>query len=55
MSEAMREMNIGQVIDGVRVKYFPKKEDLDKCVELGRQVARAALNLSSRSQAPASA
>ncbi len=55
MSEAMREMNIGQVIDGVRVKYSPKKEDLDKCVELGRQVARAALNLSSRSQAPASA
>jgi flavorubredoxin len=55
MSEAMREMNIGPVIDGVRVKYSPKKEDLDKCVELGRQVAREALNLSSRSQAPAAA
>jgi flavorubredoxin len=55
MSEAMREMNIGLVGDGVRVKYSPKKEDLDRCVELGRQVALAALNLSSRSQAPAAA
>ena len=55
MSEAMREMNIGLVGDGVRVKYSPKKEDLDRCVELGRQVARAALNLSSQSQSPAAA
>ena len=55
MSEAMREMNIGLVSDGVRVKFSPKKEDLDRCVELGRQVARAALKLSSLSQAPATA
>ena len=55
ISEAMRDMNIGLVSDGVRVKYSPKKEDLDRCVELGRQVARAALNLPSRSQAPATA
>ena len=53
ISEAMREMNIGLVSDGVRVKFSPTKEDLDRCVELGRQVARAALDLSSQSQAPA--
>jgi len=43
ISEAMREMNINLVSDGVRVKYSPRKEDLEKCFELGRQVARAAL------------
>jgi len=43
ISEAMRDMNINLVGDGVRVKYSPKKGDLDRCVELGRQVARAAL------------
>src|SRR5208337_1365001 len=43
ISEAMREMNINLVGDGVRVKYSPKKVDLDRCIELGRQVARAAL------------
>jgi flavorubredoxin len=45
ISEAMREMNINLVGEGVRVKYSPKKEDLDRCIELGRQVARAALDL----------
>jgi flavorubredoxin len=45
ISEAMREMNINLVGEGVRVKYTPKKEDLDRCIELGRQVARAALDL----------
>ncbi|MDR3567391.1 MAG: flavodoxin domain-containing protein [Syntrophobacteraceae bacterium] len=45
ISEWMREMNIGMVGDGLRVKYTPTKQDLDKCVELGRQVARAALAL----------
>ncbi len=48
LSEAMREMNINVVGDGVRVKYSPKKADLDKCTELGRQVARAALELDAR-------
>jgi flavorubredoxin len=48
ISEAMREMNIGLVGDGVRVKYSPKKEDLERCFELGRQVARAALDLDAR-------
>jgi len=43
ISEAMREMNINLVGEGVRVKYSPKKEDFDRCIELGRQVARAAL------------
>ncbi|SPF44478.1 Nitric oxide reductase [Syntrophobacter sp. SbD1] len=43
LSEAMREMNITLIGEGVRVRYSPKREDLDKCVELGRQVARAAL------------
>ncbi len=45
LSEAMREMNINLVSDGVRVKYSPRKEDLDRCFELGRQVARAALGV----------
>lgn len=54
ISEAMREMNIDLVGEGVRVKYSPKKEDLDRCVELGRQVARAALDLDAgRVRAPA--
>ncbi len=53
ISEAMREMDIGLVSDGVRVKFSPKKEDLDRCVELGRQVARAALDLPNRLQAQA--
>jgi flavorubredoxin len=43
ISEAMRAMNIDMVSDGVRVKYSPRKEDLEKCFELGRQVARSAL------------
>ncbi len=44
ISEAMREIGINLVGEGVRVKYSPKKEDLDRCFELGRQVARAALD-----------
>jgi len=44
ISEAMREINIDLIGEGVRVKYSPVKEDLDMCVELGRQVARAALD-----------
>jgi len=43
ISEAMRGMDIDLVGEGIRVKYSPQKEDLDRCVELGRQVARAAL------------
>ncbi len=45
ISEAMGEMNIRLVGDGLRVKYTPKEQDLTKCVELGRQVAREALAL----------
>lgn len=47
LSEAMREMNINVVNDGIRVKYSPTKEDLAKCFELGREVARAALAMES--------
>ncbi len=43
ISEWLKEMNVRLVSDGLRVKYTPKKQDLDKCVELGRQVARAML------------
>jgi flavorubredoxin len=43
ISDWMREMNISLVNDGLRVKFTPKKQDLEKCVEFGRQVARAAL------------
>jgi flavorubredoxin len=41
MTEALREMNFEVVGEGLRVKFTPQKEDLDKCVELGRQVARS--------------
>ena len=47
ISQWMREMNINLVGDGLRVKYSPKVQELDKCVELGRQVARAALEMES--------
>ncbi len=40
ITEAMTEMNM-QVEEGVRVQYAPRKEDLDKCFELGRQIGRA--------------
>lgn len=43
ISETMREMGITLVGDGLRVKFSPKKEDLERCVELGRQAARKAL------------
>jgi flavorubredoxin len=43
ISETMREMGITLVGEGLRVKYTPKKEDLEKCVELGRQTARTVL------------
>ena len=38
MTEAMKEMNVEVVSDGLRVKYRPKAEDLQKCEELGRFV-----------------
>ncbi|MHC1729316.1 MAG: FprA family A-type flavoprotein [Syntrophobacteraceae bacterium] len=47
LNQAMQEMNIDLVGEGIRVKFAPKREDLDKCVELGRQVARAALAMES--------
>jgi len=28
-------------VDGVRVKYSPRKEDLDKCFEMGRKMGQA--------------
>lgn len=43
ISQAMTEMNIELVGEGTRVKYSPKREDLDACVELGRQVAKAVM------------
>jgi len=45
VSEAMQDMKINLIGEGVRVRFSPKKEDLDRCVELGRQVAQAVLNL----------
>jgi flavorubredoxin len=43
LTQSMQEMNIAIAGEGIRVKFSPKREDLDKCVELGRQVARAVL------------
>jgi flavorubredoxin len=45
ITEAMLQMDIKLVGEGVRAKYTPKREDLDRCTELGRQIARAALDL----------
>ncbi len=43
IADWMREINIHMVGDGLRVKFTPKKQDLENCIELGRQVAREAL------------
>jgi len=40
ISDALGEMNL-QVEEGIRVQYAPRKDDLDRCFELGRQVGRA--------------
>lgn len=39
MSEALAGMGVKLEAEGIRVKYAPRKEDLDKCFELGRRIA----------------
>jgi flavorubredoxin len=39
LTEALRDMNIEAVSDGVRVKFQPTPQDLDRCAGLGRQIA----------------
>ena len=51
MTEALRDMNIDIAGEGIRVKFTPRKEDLDKCVELGRQIGRSVMAMDSESKA----
>ncbi|MCE5242725.1 MAG: flavodoxin domain-containing protein [Desulfobacteraceae bacterium] len=41
MSEALDQMKVKLIDPGLRVKYAPTPDDLAKCVELGRKVAKA--------------
>jgi len=47
LTEALRDMNIEVAGEGIRVKFTPTKEDLDKCVELGRQIGRSVIAMGS--------
>lgn len=49
ISEAMREMDI-KIEEGARVQYAPRKDDLDKCFDLGRQIGRAVIAAQSAEQ-----
>ncbi len=40
MNKAMEEMNFDIIDQGIRVKYVPEENDLQKCVELGRAVGK---------------
>lgn len=40
INEAMEEMKIKVVDEGVRVKFAPTHEDLNRCVELGKKIGR---------------
>jgi flavorubredoxin len=51
MTEALRDMNIHIEDEGVRVKFTPQKKDLDRCVELGRQIARSMIAMESEATA----
>jgi flavorubredoxin len=51
LTEALRDMNMNVAGEGIRVKFTPKQEDLDKCVELGRQVARLVITGDSEAKA----
>ncbi|MCE5336628.1 MAG: flavodoxin domain-containing protein [Desulfobacteraceae bacterium] len=51
MTQSLEDMNIRVAAEGVRVKYTPKAEDLEKCRELGRQVAREALAMEAEAKA----
>jgi flavorubredoxin len=55
LTEALQGMNIDVIGEGVRVKFTPKAEDLDKCIELGRQIARSVLAMDSETKPAAKA
>lgn len=41
ITECFEDMKVELVEPGLRVKFAPSKDDLDKCVELGRKVGQA--------------
>lgn len=43
LTEALRDMGVEVAAEGVRVKFTPRKEDLDRCVEFGRQIGRGVI------------
>jgi flavorubredoxin len=40
ITEAMEEMKIKVVDEGVRVKFAPTHDDLNRCVELGKKIGK---------------
>ncbi len=41
MNEDLQNMKVAVVDEGVRVKYVPEEEDLEKCRQLGERVGRS--------------
>ncbi len=41
LTEALEDMKVKVLNPGMKVKYIPSKEDLQKCIELGREVGKA--------------
>ena len=39
LNEWLKNMQIETIGDGIKVRYVPRKEDIAKCFELGREVA----------------
>ena len=40
LNEAMEAMKFDVINEGFRVKYVPEKDDLQQCIELGREIGR---------------
>jgi flavorubredoxin len=55
LTEALRGMNVNVEAEGIRVKFTPQREDLDRCVELGRQIARSMIAMESETASTAKA
>ncbi len=47
ITEALREMNVRIETEGLRVQYTPGTEDLERCFELGRQIAGSMIAMES--------
>ena len=41
ITTALEEMKFGILDPGIKVQYVPRDDDLERCIDLGRKVARA--------------